>query len=295
MMASLESKQLIGFLRSSNGWNKPLQEVRKDLEGISGEFEYLNRVERCRVSAGGVTAEWLIPPGAPKDKVIVYLHGGGYCLGIVDTNRNFAARMACECGYKVFVVDYRLAPENPYPAAIEDSVAAYRWLLVQGYLPRNIVFAADSSGCGLSLVTLTLLREKGELLPAAQAYICPTIDFSYQGESIRTRAELDPFQLKPEFYISNHYVAGNDPVSPHISPIYADLQGLPPMLVHAGDWDIFLSDSLRLAEKAEAVGVQVQLKVWDEMWHIFHMYADYLPEGRDALGELCSYIKGMLA
>ena len=293
-MASLESKQLEAYIRSSSIWNKPLAEVRRDLENMTLEVQYIKQVEISKASARGVTAEWIIPQGAVQEKVIIYLHGGGYCLGIVDTNRNFVARIAVESGFKVLLPDYRLAPENPFPAGIEDSITVYRWLISEGYLPENIFIVADSSGCGLSLVTLTLLREQGESLPAGLAFMSPAIDFCYKGESITTRADLDPFQMDPDFYIANYYVKDNDPTSPLISPIYAELKGLPPMLIHASDHDIFLSDSIRLAEKAEKAGVAAELKVWEGMWHNFHMYSDYLPEGRTALDEIYKHIKSKL-
>lgn len=262
---------------------------------MSGKVKFPEATEALPVLAGGVKAEWLVPAGAAENKVILYLHGGGYCLGIVNTNRNFVARVASESGCKVLLADYRLAPENPYPAAVEDVLAAYRWLLSEGFLPENIVIAADSSGCGLTLAALITLRDNGEPLPAALAFMSPVVDLKNMGESMKTRADTDPFQLKPEFYIANYYVADHDPAAPLISPLYAELQGLPPMLIHGSDYDIFLSDSVRLAEKALKAGVDVTLKVWEKMWHNFHMSAGLLPEGRAALREIYSFINEKLA
>ncbi|MCX7747562.1 MAG: alpha/beta hydrolase [Clostridia bacterium] len=290
-MASFQSVILKFLIRKTINWNKPLMEVRKDLARISKKAKIPKDIDVFPVITDDFRGEWIVPSGALEENVIIYLHGGGYCLGIVNTNRGFVARVAKESGIKVLLVDYRLAPENPYPAAIEDAAAAYRWLLGEGFQPKNIVFMADSSGCGLSLASLFMLRNNGVPMPASLIFMSPTVDFTYTGESMKTKAKVDPYQMDPRFFIANYYMENNDPASSWISPLYGDFYGLPPMLIHGSECDIFLSDAVRLAEKAKNAGVDVTLKVWDKMWHIFHMSADLLPEGRAALREIYGYIK----
>jgi acetyl esterase/lipase len=224
-------------------------------------------------------------------RLILYVHGGGYSLGLVNTNRNFVMSIARKTGLRVVLVDYRLAPENPFPAALEDFLTVYRGLLAQGVEAGQIAVMGDSSGCGLALAGLTCIRDAGEPFPAAMVSMCPMVDQTNSGETFRTRARLDPYHLDPRYYMNQYVLVGQDPCNPLLSPLYVDLRELPPMLIHAGDHDVFLSDATRLAEKARNAGVDVTLKVWDSMWHIFQMSAEILPEGRASLDEICAYLQ----
>lgn len=241
--------------------------------------------------AGGVRAEWLEPDNAASDKVMLYLHGGGYAIGSCATHRALAARIAQSCGARALVLDYRLAPEHPFPAALEDAVAGYRWLLQQGISPQDILIAGDSAGGGLALATLVYLRDIGESLPASTFCISPWTDLEGTGESLRTRAKADPWVTRDALALGRHYVGAHDPRLPLISPLYADLLGLPAMLIHVGTDEIILSDSTRIAERARAAGVDVTLKVWEGMWHVFHCFAPHVPEANQAIEEAGRFVR----
>lgn len=294
-MASIQSVILKYLIRKTVNWNKPLAELRKDFEKIGGRAKIPNGIEVSSISANGVKAEWIVPSCSLRDKVIVYIHGGGYCLGIYNSNRGFVSHIASQTKIRILLADYRLAPENPYPAAIEDCITLYKWLIDEGYTPQNIIIMGDSSGCGLALSSLTTLRDQGVPMPAALVFMFPTVDFTYRGQSLKSRADFDPFNLDPKFYVANNYVADNDPEWPLISPLYAKLHNLPPMLIHGCGYDIFLSDSTRLAERAREAGVEAELRVWDKMWHTFHMQYSMLPEGRAALREIYNWIGQRIA
>ncbi len=192
----------------------------------------------------------------------------------------------------MLVPNYRLAPENPYPAAIEDATAVYGWLLDQGFKPEHIAIGGDSAGGNLAVVTLLALRDARVELPAAAILLSPWTDLTLSGESVTTRAEVDPM-IKPgetgehiAYYVGNH-----DPASPLISPIFANLHGLPPLLIHVGNDEVLLGDSVRLADRAQAAGTKVKLKVWEGMWHVFQALAIMLPEGRASIDELGAFVK----
>jgi acetyl esterase/lipase len=222
---------------------------------------------------------------------MLYLHGGGYAVGSLDSHRGVAARLSQACQMEVLLLDYRLAPEHPFPAALDDAVAAYCWLLQNGLLPQRLVIAGDSAGGGLTLATLLSLREWGSPLPAAAVCISPLTDIEGTGESFVSKATADPWLTPESISILRHYVGTNNPRLPLLSPIYADLCGLPPLLIHVGSDEILLSDSTRLAEQAGATGVEVKLKVWPEMWHVFHCFAPYLPEARQAIEEVGAFVR----
>ena len=208
------------------------------------------RILKQPVMAGGVAAEWIHPQEAPKEKVLLYLHGGAYVTGSCNTHRPMTAHIARTCGMRALLLDYRLAPEHPYPAALDDSISAYHWLLCNGIEPGNIVIAGDSAGGGLALATLVSVRDAGYPLPSAGVCLTPWTDLAGTAESIRTRAAADPRLTLQSLSLGSHYVGNNDPRLPLISPLYADLRGLPPLLIHGAGDDMLLDDSTRLAERA---------------------------------------------
>ena len=226
-----------------------------------------------------------------SDNVIMYLHGGGYFMGSPATHRGLVAHLAKACGARALSVDYRLAPEHPFPAALEDSLAVYQWVMDQGVLPKNIIIAGDSAGAGLTLATLLSLRDGQKPLPAMALCISPWTDLALTGESIETCAGIDPYISHDLLKLGAHYLGKYDAKFPLISPLYADLKGLPPLLIHAGTDEVLLSDSTRFAEKAKAAGVDVTLKVWEHMWHDFHMWTPYLPEAKSAITEMATFVK----
>jgi len=243
-----------------------------------------------RVPANGVPAEWICAPGVLSDRVLLYLHGGGWVLGLYNNHRWLAAQLSRVCNARVLCVDYRLAPKAPYPAALDDCLAAYRWLLQSGIEPRHIAIGGDSAGGNLTLTTMLALRDAGEPLPAAGVCISPATDLACMGETFRTK---DDAMLSPDLALMmvRSYIGQNDPLAPLISPLYADLRSLPPILIHAGESEILLSDATRLAERACVAGVDVTLKVWPAMWHVWHMFAPFLPEARQAVDDIGTFVR----
>lgn len=267
-----------------------------DMRAIMIETQAPDGVTCTPVDAGGVSAEWSAAAGVDEAKVVLYVHGGGYVMGSAGSHRDMTGRLSKAAGARVLSLNYRLAPEHPFPAPVDDAVAAYRWLLAQGISPGNIAVAGDSAGGGLAIATLLALRDAGEPLPAAGIGISPWVDMEGTGESMTTRAAVDPVVQKEGLLgMAKLYLGDADPKSPLAAPLHADLGGLPPLLLQVGDAETLLDDSTRLAEKARAAGVDVTLKVWDEMPHVWHLFAPILPEGRQAIDEIGSFVQARTA
>jgi epsilon-lactone hydrolase len=256
------------------------------------EFPSAPQVKCEPVSAGGVKAEWITAPNAAADRAILYLHGGGYIMGSINTHRELIARLSKAAQARILALDYRLAPEHPFPAPVEDTTAAYRWMLAQGLKASRIAVAGDSAGGGLTVAALVAFREAGLPMPAAGIPISPWVDLEAIGESMKSRASQDPI-VRPEMIreIANVYLAGQNPRSPLAAPLYADLHGLPPLLIHVGDAEALLDDSRRLADRAKAAGVNVTLEVWPEMPHVWHLFAHFLPEGQRAIDRAGEFVR----
>jgi len=241
------------------------------------------------VNAGGIPAEWLLPENN-SGGVLLYLHGGGYVTGSIVTHRALASRLAKESGLRTLVIDYRLAPEHPYPAALDDAAAAYRWLLSSGIAANEITVAGDSAGGGLALALLMKLRAEGEELPAGAALLSPWTDLTVSGKSHYTRAKMDPMLTIGDLLaMGRHYVQDASPADPLISPLYGDFAGLPPLLIHVGENEILLDDAARAADKAKAAGVEVQYKSWPGVMHVFQAIAP-LPEAQAAVSEIAEFL-----
>ena len=267
-----------------------------DMRAIMIETQAPEGVTCTPVDAGGVSAEWSVAAGVDEAKVVLYVHGGGYVMGSAGSHRDVTGRLSKAAGARVLSLNYRLAPEHPFPAPVDDAVAAYRWLLAQGISPGNIAVAGDSAGGGLAIATLLALRDAGEPLPAAGVGISPWVDMEGTGESMTTRAAVDPVVQKEGLLgMAKLYLGDADPKNPLAAPLHADLAGLPPLLLQVGDAETLLDDSTRLAEKARAAGVDVTLKVWDEMPHVWHLFAPILPEGRQAIDEIGSFFQARTA
>jgi len=294
LMASLQSyilRTYLNYNKSTNTTSPPLKELR-DMQEDAAKREQIPRdILRQTVSAGGVEAEWIHPSEAPKERVLLYLHGGAYVMGSCNTHRALTAYVARACGMRGLLLNYRLAPEHPFPAAVDDAVAAYRWLLNNSYEAGDIIFAGDSAGGGLALATLISLRDAGDPLPAAAVCITPWTDLAGTGDSLSSRAKRDPRVTLQSLSLGSHYIGEHDPCLPLISPLYADLRGLPPLLIQAGNDDMLLDDATRLAERAKAAGVDVTLEVWDRMWHVFHLHAPKLPEARRAIDAIGAFVR----
>jgi len=242
--------------------------------------------------AGGVPGEWVVAAGVPAGRVLLYLHGGAYQLGSPATLRHVIALISAAARVQVLSIDYRLAPEHPFPAAVDDALTAYRFLLGTGADPAAVAIAGDSAGGGLALATLVALRDAGDRLPAAAIAMSPWTDLALTGDSLRTRADVD-VMIRPAGMTETAatYLAGADPRHPYASPLYADLHGLPPILIHVGDAEVILDDSTRFAAKARAAGVDVTLDVWPEMPHVWHAFAGLLPESDEAIRRIGAWLQ----
>lgn len=247
------------------------------------------------VQADAVGGEWVVPKNAGADRVLLYLHGGAWVMGSLRFYRALVVNLARGAGVRALSVDYRLAPEHPYPAALDDCVAAYEWLLARGTEPGQIVVAGDSAGGNLALAMLLRLRDAGSPMPAGAVVLSPVTDLRGGGTSYRTRKALDPYfaDADPGMFVAA-YVGGHDPREPYLSPLDGDLDGLPPMLIHVGDHEILLDDAVRFGEKARAAGVEAQTVVWPGMMHDFHIFAPFLPEARRAIREIAAFIRSQL-
>jgi monoterpene epsilon-lactone hydrolase len=291
----LQHRHLLRFRlqRETFDFNTSIPGFRAEAERFTNSrlFRMPAGIEVAPVSLNGLPAEWILPAQAAKDRIILYFHGGGYVSGSCQTHRSLVAKLVKGTGVGAFLFDYRLAPEHPFPGALEDALAAYRWLLAQGVSPARIVFAGESAGGGLVLATLIAARDQGLPLPAAAVALSPWTDLTCSGESFQTKAEvcLAPKGSGPVF--SKYYVGDHDPCLPEISPLYGDLQGLPPVLLIVGGDETLLDDSSRFAAKAQEAGVDVTLKVAEGMFHCYPLCAPLFPEARQAMGEICGFIK----
>jgi len=273
-----------------SGWAEgTITEQRARQEKLSKYTRLPVEIQYHPVDADGVPAEW-IERTESNLGVILYLHGGAYALGSITGHREWTARLAQATRMRCLALNYRLAPEHPFPAALEDAIASYHWLLAQGVEPSDIIIAGDSAGGGLALSTLVKLRDAGEQLPAGAVCLSPWTDLVLTGASIHSKAKADfilnrdSLQKYAGYYAAQHHVA-----NPWISPLYADLTGLPPLLIQAGSDEILLNDATRLAEKARAVGVDVHLEIWDEMFHVFQLFS-FLPETKQAVSQIAAFV-----
>jgi monoterpene epsilon-lactone hydrolase len=291
-MPSKEFKDLLQFLETiPDRSGLPFPERRAEFERETSQMPVAQDVSFESLQVNGIPAEWVIPRGAAENGAILYLHGGGYTIGSIKTHRSMVSYLSKAAGMRALLIEYRLAPEHPFPAAVEDSVAAYRWLLGTGFEPAKIAIAGDSAGGGLTVATMVKLREESEPLPAAAACLSPWVDMEGIGESMNTRAEVDPIvERGPLLEMAEAYLGGTDPREPLAAPLYADLKGLPPMLIQVGTAEILFDDSTRLAERAKKAGVDVTLEPWEDMIHIWQFFASMVPEGRDAVDRIASFI-----
>jgi monoterpene epsilon-lactone hydrolase len=248
------------------------------------------------LDAGGVTALRVARPESRAGYHVIYLHGGAYVFGSASHYRNYLWRIARATRAQVLFVNYRLAPEHPFPAALDDAVTAYRWLLADGADPSRIVIMGDSAGGALAVAALFRLRDAGIALPAATVMLSPWTDLAVTGESSRVNADADPL-LDPAQarYVAQLYLAGADPRSPYASPLYGDPTGLPRSLIQVGSDEIMLDDSVRMAQKMRAAGVDVELEVWPLMPHVWQIFAGFLPESRRAIEKIGTFVNTAFA
>jgi phosphinothricin tripeptide acetyl hydrolase len=240
-------------------------------------------------------AEWLRPPGARADAAVLYLHGGGYVIGSPRSHRHLAAAIARAAGTAALLVDYRLAPEHPFPAALDDAIAAYRWLLARGIPPGRVVVAGDSAGGGLTMATLLALRDRGLPGPGGGVCISPWVDLTCSGATYATRKDADPIVAHESVTMMAEAYAGTaDRKAPLLSPLYADLRGLPPLLVQVGSDEVLLDDARGLGERARAAGVEVALEEWPAMIHVWHWFLPMLDEAQRAIDRVGTFVRARL-
>lgn len=289
-MASEQLQQILDMLKSApRAENPTVLEQRARMEAFARPVP--DDVTVTEVDAGGVPAEWISADGHDPQRTILYLHGGGYVIGSRTSHRELVSRIARAAGARALSLEYRLAPEHPFPAAVDDAVAAYKWLLAQGARTGQLVIAGDSAGGGLTVATLLALRDRGIGLPAAGVCISPWVDLTGSGESMTTKADVDPMVQRALLQaMAGHYAAG-DLRAPLASPLFAGLRGLPPLLIQVGTSETLLDDSTRLAAKAKAEGVDVTLEQWEEMIHVWHFFAGMLPEARQAIERVGEFVR----
>ena len=270
-----------------------VEESRAGFEQFAAMFQVAKDVKIDNVDVNGVSAVWISTPEAVEENVVLYFHGGGYVFGSINTHKEFMSRISRVSNSRVLLIDYRRAPENPFPAALEDAITAYKWLIdSEGIKPENLIIGGESAGGGLTLATLLKLRDTGIPLPAAALVLSPWADLDMTGETIRTKARVDPLANPSDlFFLASLYVGEDDPKNPYISPLYGDLKGLSPMIIQVGSAEILLSDAERIAERAKAADVDVILDIWEDMIHMFQMFALWSPEGQKATEKLGKYIQ----
>jgi acetyl esterase/lipase len=298
-MISLRARLTRALLRLRVRLRKPdapMSERRARLDRLGGAITAADGVEVVREDLGGMYAEWLVPSGAVGDEVILYLHGGAYTAGSCASHRNAVSHIARAAGIRLLLPEYRLAPEHPFPAALEDGLAAWRWLLERGMRPEKVILAGDSAGGGLALAVMVAARDEGLPLPGAASLISAWTDLAATGGSLKSRNDKDPWFDADEIApMARNYHQETDPKNPLVSPLYAALDGLPPLMLQVGDHEVLLSDTTRVAEKAREAGVDVTLRVWPGMWHVWHFFVGRMPEAKQAILEMAAFIEARMA
>ena len=269
-----------------------LGERRQRLDALGEQYPLPADVRVETAYANGVSAEWAATPEADSETVILYLHGGGYTTGSLKSHRHMVAQAGREARARTMALEYRLAPEHPFPAAVEDAVAGYRFLLSRGFSPNRIAVAGDSAGGGLTVALLVSLRDAGLPLPACAWCISPWVDLEGTGASMTAKATVDPMvQQGYLIELAEAYLDGVNPRTPLAAPLYADLKGLPPMLIQVGSAETLLDDAVRLAGAAGSADVRVRLEVWPDMIHVWQLFYQQVAAGRRALAEAGAFIR----
>ena len=292
-MTASELQSLVQLLRERGRPEKPdVEEMRARYELLGERFAAPDGAVVETATIEGCPAEMIGAPGADASRCVLYLHGGGYVLGSLNTHRNLAWNLSQAAGAQVLLLDYRLAPENTFPASVEDAVAAYRWLLARGLEPKRLAMAGDSAGGGLTVATMVVLNDDRDPLPACGVCISPWVDLEGIGPSMTSKAVEDPVIWSGAIdWFAGLYLADADRRSPLAAPLYSDLAGLPPLLIQVGTAECLLDDATRLAEHARAAGVEVEIETVDQMIHVWHMFAPILSEAREAIARAGAFIK----
>lgn len=247
-------------------------------------------ITRQAVSADSVPCEWLIPDGSPPDKALVYFHGGGFVYGVTSLHLEMVSALALKMGVRALMVDYRVAPQHPFPAPLDDCVTAYRWVLKQGFPAKNVVMAGDSAGGNLTLTTLMTQRDSGGALPEAAASLSAVGSFAAERGGLWEKARDPLLHPRAAQTYNRAYVADNDPRNPLISPVFGDWRGLPPILFHCGEDEVLREDSVEMAALAHEAGVTTRLEIYPTMWHVWQIYLK-MPQAQHSLDDIAQFLR----
>ena len=296
-MLSIRARAFRALVRrgTDSALHLPLDKRREQMDRLAAMARLPKGTRVVPVAAPGLRGEWVRVPQSRADRVILYLHGGAFCMGSPASHRNLVAWLCESARARALSLDYPLAPEHPFPAALDRTVAAYRFLRDTGAAPDRIALAGDSAGANLVLAALLTLRDAGDPLPAAAVCISPPTDLTGGSPSLVSRARLDPMvKLESVGPLCLAYAGGASPDDPRLSPLAADLTGLPPLLIHVGSDEILFDDSLRFARKAREAGVDVRLEVGEELWHVWHAAVPYVPESTRAVQRIGRFLRERL-
>src|ERR1700730_1740136 len=289
----------IGALReklASRPRSDDYRQRRKDMDAGFSQYGIARDVTVEPVSANGVRAEWTSTPRDDRDAALLYVHGGGYLIGSLDSHRHLVSEAGRAAKAWALALDYRLAPEPPFPAAVDDAVSGSRYLLSRGIRPGRIAIAGASAGGGLVVAAMLAIRDAGLAQPACGWCISPWVDMEGIGETMSTKEAADPTVQKADLLeMAGLYLGGANPRSPLAAPIYADLTGLAPLLIQVGAVETLLDDAIRLAKVAGAADVRVDLQIWPEMVHVWHLFHPELKAGRTAIEQGGAFVRGMIS
>lgn len=291
---TLELETVAEVLRRSANLSMvmPLQLQRRVIDPPRPVTQPMREVDMQPIEAAGVSAEWFSRPDSDPERVVLYFHGGGYSTGSINSHRDFLARLCIASGMRVLAADYRLAPEHPFPAQLEDSHRVYLWLIEeQGIHPDHIVIGGESAGAGLTLSTLVSLRDSGLPLPAGGVLISAWLDLDPRSTSMQFNSHYDFVTRIGLRSMAKRFAPATEYRNPLVSPLHADMAGLPPLLIQVGAAETLLDDNLQCAEAARSAGVDVKLEVWPDMIHAWHVFAPILKEGRTAILRIGEFVK----
>ena len=290
-MPSQELTQMIEALtRQPAVGGGSIEEQRAGMEATLAALQLPEKLSVSETRVGDLDADWVTMPNSVNGRVVLYLHGGGYVMGSRRSHRELASRIACEAAARVLVLEYRLAPEHPFPAALEDATAAYRWLRKQGIAAGSIAMAGDSAGGGLTLATLLALRDAGDALPACAVCLSPWTDLEGTGPSAQPGGADDPMIPVAALRDMGKLYAAGELRNPLAAPLYGAYKGLPPLLIQVGTREILLDDSTRVADKARAAGVPVRLEIEEGAPHVWQA-TPHLPEAADAVRRIGAFVR----
>jgi epsilon-lactone hydrolase len=274
--------------------NKTIDQLRKETGTAGALIPLPDNTKFKRILAGNVYAEWITCGDVDTDKIFMFIHGGGYYRGSIAATRATVARISAEAKVRCLSIEYRLAPEHPFPAAVDDTYTAYNWLLKEGINPKNIIVSGQSAGGGLCLALLLKIKENNGFQPKGAVAISPWTDLSQSGKTMITNANIDPVISKQYLdRMANLYLSKTPNISPLASPLYGDLSGLPPLLVQVGSAETLLDDSKRFVERAKEAKVDVQIEVWQDMFHGWHGSAHILKEAEEAIKSIGLFCRNL--